>query len=335
MRFLIAGFGSIGRRHLRNLLELGERDIVLLRSQKSTLPTDEISEFPVETDLEKALAHKPDAVIIANPTALHLQVAIPAALAGCSILMEKPLSNSLEGLLDLQKALESGGSRCLVGYQYRFHPGLRKIKEWLNADALGRLTSAQCLWGEYLPDWHPWEDYRQSYAARADLGGGVVNTLSHPFDYIRWLLGEVASLYALTSVAGLYLDVEDTAEITMRMESLVPVSLHLDYLRRPGLHRLELVGTQGSVTWVNGQTSVGLYHAEENTTEVFTYPPGFERNTLFLDELRHFFRVVRNEETPICSLEDGMAAQRLTAAVHASAGSGSVIDMETFAGGRA
>jgi len=53
MRFLIAGFGSIGRRHLRNLLELGERDIVLLRSQKSTLPTDEISEFPVETDLEK------------------------------------------------------------------------------------------------------------------------------------------------------------------------------------------------------------------------------------------------------------------------------------------
>jgi len=84
--------------------------------------------------------------------------------------MEKPLSNSLEGLLDLQKALESGGSRCLVGYQYRFHPGLRKIKEWLNADALGRLTSAQCMWGEYLPDWHPWEDYRQSYAARADLG---------------------------------------------------------------------------------------------------------------------------------------------------------------------
>lgn len=320
---------------MRNLLELGERDIVLLRSQKSTLPTDEISEFPVETDLGKALAHKPDAVIIANPTALHLPVAIPAARAGCSLLMEKPLSNNLDGLVDLQTALVSGGGRCLVGYQYRFHPGLRKVKEWLNGEALGRLTSVQCVWGEYLPDWHPWEDYRQSYAARADLGGGVVNTLSHPFDYIRWLLGDVARLYALTSVAGLYLDVEDTAEISMLMESLVPVSLHLDYMRRPGLHRLELIGTKGSVTWVNGQTSVGLYHADENTTEVFNYPPGFERNTLFLDELRHFFRVVKGEEAPICSLEDGMAAQRLTEAVHKSAESGAVVDMENFAGGRA
>ena len=92
MKFLIAGFGSIGRRHLRNLQALGERDILLYRSHHSTLPDEEIAGLPVETDLKAALAHHPDAVIISNPTALHLDVAIPAAQAGCAILLEKPIA---------------------------------------------------------------------------------------------------------------------------------------------------------------------------------------------------------------------------------------------------
>ena len=87
MKFLIAGFGSIGRRHLNNLRDLGESDFVLYRTHHSTLPEDDIRGIPVETDLKVALANKPDAVIIANQTALHLDIAIPAAQAGCSILM--------------------------------------------------------------------------------------------------------------------------------------------------------------------------------------------------------------------------------------------------------
>src|SRR5512142_2715742 len=106
MKYLIAGFGSIGRRHLRNLRALGEEDILLLRSHHSTLPDDEIAGLPVETELRAALSHKPDGVIIANPTALHLDVAIPAAEAGCAILMEKPISHSLERVDDLRKAAQ-------------------------------------------------------------------------------------------------------------------------------------------------------------------------------------------------------------------------------------
>ena len=83
MKFLIAGLGSIGRQHLRNLVALGERDILLYRTHRSTLPDDELAEFPVETDLGRALDHKPDAVIISNPTSMHLEVAIPAAQAEC------------------------------------------------------------------------------------------------------------------------------------------------------------------------------------------------------------------------------------------------------------
>ena len=70
----------------------------------------------METDLEKALAHKPDGVIISNPTALHLDVAIPAAQAGCHILMEKPISNSMEGMDELRAALKQGGGKMLVGF---------------------------------------------------------------------------------------------------------------------------------------------------------------------------------------------------------------------------
>ena len=88
MKFLIAGFGSIGRRHFRNLLTLGVDDIVFLRSNQSTIPDDEIADFLVETDLRSALSHKPDAVIIANPTSLHLDVAIQAAQQGCYLFMK-------------------------------------------------------------------------------------------------------------------------------------------------------------------------------------------------------------------------------------------------------
>src|SRR5215208_7970724 len=105
MNFLIAGLGSIGRRHFRNLIALGETDIVLLRTRKATLSDDELAGYPIETDLNEALKrHKPDAVIVANPTSLHLDVAIPAAEAGCHILLEKPVSHSLDRLDVMQNA---------------------------------------------------------------------------------------------------------------------------------------------------------------------------------------------------------------------------------------
>ncbi|MEA2008366.1 MAG: Gfo/Idh/MocA family oxidoreductase, partial [Chloroflexota bacterium] len=196
MKFLIVGFGSIGRRHFHNLLALGYEDIMFYRSHKGTLEDDELKDFPVETDLEAALAHKPDAVIISNPTALHLDVAIPAAQAGCHILLEKPISHNMERVAEFQEVVEQSGSQVLVGFQFRFHPGLRRIKRLLVQKAIGRPLSVRAHWGNYLPDWHPWENYQKSFSARADLGGGVLLTLSHPLDYLRWLLGEIDSVWA-------------------------------------------------------------------------------------------------------------------------------------------
>lgn len=319
MKFLIVGYGSIGRRHLNNLIALGEKDLLLLRSHRSTLPDNEIEGIPVETSIEAALAHRPGAVIIANPTSLHLDVAIPAVKAGCAILMEKPISHTWDRVPELKQSLHTTGVRFLTGFQYRFHPGLRQVKQWLLEKRIGRVTTVKAHWGEYMPGWHPWEDYRLSYSARADLGGGVVNTLCHPFDYLRWFFGEVSHLSANTSNNGLTLDVEDTADVLLQFSNGLVGNVHLDYVQRPPQHDLWITGSKGSIYWDNTTGIVKYYDAEAKVWNEVPTPLGFERNTLFMDEMAHFLRVVRNEEEPTCTLEDGLAALEITEAVHRSA----------------
>jgi predicted dehydrogenase len=318
MKYLIAGLGSIGRRHFRNLLALGERDIILYRTHQASLPDDELAGFPVETNLDAALAYRPDAVIISNPTSLHLDIAIPAALCGCHILLEKPVSHSIERVEELEQAVQQNGVKVLVGFQFRFHPGMQKVKQLLDEAAIGKPLSARAHWGEYLPNWHPWEDYKQGYAARPELGGGVVLTLSHPLDYLRWFLGEVESVCGLTSHMGLNMLVEDLAEIGLAFANGAIGSLHLDYDQRPPTHTLEIIGTRGTIRWDNADgitrlASVGQVD-KAGPWRDFTPPEGFERNQMFLDELRHFRDVLHGESEPVCTLQDGVQALRLALA---------------------
>ncbi|MFO7944171.1 MAG: Gfo/Idh/MocA family oxidoreductase [Anaerolineales bacterium] len=325
MRFLIAGFGSIGRRHFRNLLELGQGDIIFYRTHKSTLDDDELSNFIVETDLDKALAHNPDAVIVSNPTAFHLDVAIPAARAGCDILLEKPVSHNMERIEEFKRLVNNNHCRVLVGFQFRFHPGLRKIKEFLENGRIGRPLSMRAHWGEYLPGWHPWEDYRQGYSARADLGGGVILTLSHPFDYLRWLLGEVSAVWAFTeSSSALEVNVEDTAEIGLRFKNDCIGSVHLNYTQRPPSHWLEIVGSQGTIQWRYDEGGIKVYDSVDGCWH--NYPPknGFYRNDLFLDEMEHFIDIICHEIDPVCSLDDGMRVQEIIKGIKSSTESGRI-----------
>jgi predicted dehydrogenase len=324
LKFLIAGFGSIGRRHLRNLIALGEEDVILYRTHHSTLPDqDEAARFPVITNLDQALSQRPDAVIISNPTALHLDVAIPAAEMGCAILMEKPVSHSMERLDDLRAAAARGGAPVLVGFQFRYHPTLQMASQMVADGAIGSPISARAHWGEYLPNWHPWEDFRQGYAARADLGGGVILTLCHPLDYLRWMLGEVESLFAFTAKSGgLELPVEDTAEISMRFAGGTVGSVHLNYVQQPAVHALEIIGSTGTLRWDNADGVLSLYQAEKSEWQRFAPPDGFDRNWMFLDEMREFIATARGESQPACGLEDGIRVLELALLARQSAQDG-------------
>jgi len=283
--------------------------------------------------------HQPRAVVVSNPTALHMDVAIPAAQAGCAILLEKPISNDLARVDELRQAAAQSGSKILVGFQFRYHPTLNKARELIAAGAIGRALTVHAHWGEYLPNWHPWEDYRQSYAARADLGGGVIVTLTHPLDYLRYLLGEVQELWSFNGhISPLEMDVEDVAEIGLKFVSGVIGGVHMNYVQRPPVHRLEIVGAGGTLRWDNAdglltmlQTpdAFGSWSSQPSPTvsEQYPLPDGFERNQLFVAQMRHFLVVASGESDPLCSLEDGVRALEMARAAYQSQETGHKIQL--------
>lgn len=295
---------------MKNLVMLGEHDLVYLRSGKSTIEDDELPKMPIEKNIEEALDRwNPQAVLICTPTALHMDTAIPAAQRGCHLLLEKPISHSHEHLDELNVLVRKGQGKVLVGYQFRYHPGLIKIKELLSEEAIGTPFHVQAHWGEYLPNWHPWEDYRESYSARLDLGGGVLLTLNHPFDYLRWLIGEVSSLYTIANKENILdIEVEQAADVLLRFETGAVGHVHLDYVQRPPSHELRISGREGSIHWDAARGGVDIYRSGSNEWERWSGPNDFERNVPFLEEMRHFVAVTQGEEESRCTFNDGIRA---------------------------
>jgi len=311
---LIAGLGSIGRRHLANLVALGWDRIRLLRTGRSTLPDRDLDGWPVDRDLDEALARRPLAVIVATPTSRHLDVAIPAARAGAHLLVEKPLSHDPGGIDELARDVEARGLAALVGFQFRFHPAFLQVKRWLDEGAIGTVVSADVHWGEHLPDLHPWEDFRRGYAARADLGGGVLLTFCHPFDYLRWLLGEIREVSAAEAGHGrLGLDVDTVVNIGVRFAGGAIGHVHLNFVQQPSEHRLRIVGEAGTIVWSQDDHAARRYVPAEQRWAAAPPPPGFTRNDLFLAEMRHFLACLRGGDAPACTLRDGLAVQRVVA----------------------
>lgn len=323
VRCVVVGAGSAGRRHLRNLSTLGI-DAIALRTLKGQ--SGELTGFRSVQSWDEASDFDPSIAIIANPTAMHVDAAMEATRLGCHLLIEKPVADRIEPTLQLQAAIARRNTTALVGYQFRFHPTLRTVRDWLQKGVIGEPVSAHAHWGEYLPGWHPGEDHRIGYSARRDLGGGVVLTLSHPLDYMRWLLGEVTSVSAMTARRPrLTVDVEDVAIMALRMASGALASISLDYLEQPARHTLDIVGTEGTISW---DAASGTAHARCNgdSTHLWVRPDRtFERNSLFVAELQHFLACVRGTEQPNCTLQDGVRSVTIAEAVLRSAREGRVV----------
>lgn len=307
MKILVAGIGSIGRRHVHNLLSLGYKDILLYRTGKHTIEDDEkIKNLKTFCDLNKALALNPDVAFITNPTSLHVSVAIKCAQKGCDLFMEKPISNSLQGLNQLIKIVKSKKLVTLMGCQFRFHPLIQKIKEMITEKKLGRVVYARAEMSEYLPDWHPWENYKIGYSARKDLGGGVVLTQIHPIDYLYWFFGkveEVKSIYA--SASDLQLEVEDVAEIVLKFENGVIGNVHVDYIQKPRVHQAMILGLRGRISWDCHAKNMVI--ADRGGKEkIINDPKDFDRNTMFIEEVKHFLDCVDNRKPTINPVEQGI-----------------------------
>lgn len=316
-RILIAGLGSIGRRHLRNLMQTGQHEIVLCRSRPS--PVEEAPELPVYTDLPKALATRPDLVIVSTPTAHHVSVALPAAQAGCHLFIEKPLSHAWDGVDELVREIQGRGLLSLMGFDLRFDPGLCKIKELLEEGVIGRVVSIQAQVGQYLPDWHPWEDYRKGVSASSEMGGGVILDLIHELDYVTWLLGPVSELACFAGhVSKLEIRTEDTAAILLQFENGAIGTIHLDYLQRTPSRTCRIIGEEGTIVWDYHAAHVRWYKAGKDQWEECSYP-NRQRNDRFLSELKHVLACVAGQEQPRTDVTIGSQVLRLALAAKESA----------------
>lgn len=344
LRALVVGLGSIGQRHVRNLRALLGADVELfaLRSRGLTRVVGEravvdehanVAERYRITELrrlEDAIAARPDVAFICNPTRLHVPVAQALADAGCHLFLEKPIADDMTGVDALAETVHSRGLVAMVGCQMRFHPCLQRLHQLLAVGALGRVTAARLAIGEYMPGWHPYEDYRSSYAARRDLGGGVILTLIHEIDYAYWLFGQPSQLYAVGGrLSDLEIDVEDTASILMRCRAgdrPLPVHVQMSFLERPPMRRCEVVGDAGKVVVDLVANTLQSWNRKGETFELIDIP-GFERNDLFLDELGHFLRCVRGLEQPLVPLADGIATLRMALAARESIDTGKLVSL--------
>ena len=304
---LIAGFGSIGRRHYTNLQRLGYSNFTFLRTMEGTINDDEIKEYPVFYDLQLALEQKPHVVFVTNPTSQHMDVAIKAAESGCHLFIEKPLSHTLDNCKKLLELVTEKGLTTMIGCQFRFHPLLNSLQKSIQAGKLGNIVSARAEYGEYLPSWHPWENHRKSYSARNDLGGGVILTLIHPLDYLYWLFGSVRKVHAsFSQIDHLNTNVEDDlAEIILNFNSGIIGQIHLDYIQKPPVHQLCVLGDTGlaNLDFIKGSLE-WLDH--DGSSEHEQVPDDFERNTMFIYELKHFMNAVENNKQTDISLSEGI-----------------------------
>lgn len=316
-RILIAGLGSIGRRHLRNLACMGEHEIVLYRTHP--IPVDEGPDLPIYTELSQALSTRPDLVIVSTPTAHHLSVALPAARAGCHLFIEKPLSHSWDGVNELVKEIQGRGLFSLMGFDLRFDPGLCKVKELLEEGLIGRVISIQAQVGQYLPDWHPWEDYRKGVSASPEMGGGVILDLIHELDYVTWLLGPVSELACFAGhVSHLEIRTEDTAAILLQFESGAIGTVHLDYLQRTPSRTCRIIGEEGTILWDYHAQQARWYKAGKDEWEEFAYPDR-QRNDRFLSEMKHVLACLAGQDRPRADVTVGRQVLRLALAAKESA----------------
>ena len=317
----IVSLGSIGRRHLCILKAIRpDIEITLIRSGKGRNQPEEILADRIVYSVSDALKYNIQAAIVSSPVTEHLWQGKKLAATGIHLLMEKPLSITLEGADEFQRIVNTSQIVCLIGYALRYDPAagmfLNRLKEGITGDILQ--IRVEC--GSYLPHWRPGVDYLTSVSARQDLGGGVLLELSHEFDYIRWFFGEIESIIAHLHNSGtLGVDVEECADMILQTRTGFPVSLHLDFNRQHPSRFCSVQGTAGELTW-NALEKKISWHPSNGKSQETRFE--FDRDHIYEKQLIHFLACIENGTTPLVNLEDGIEVQKLIEAARQSHQSG-------------
>lgn len=329
MKILVTGCGSIGRRHIKNLLAIGNIEVIAHDiTPEGRNKVMELFGIKAYENYEDAVATGPDAVIVATPTNEHIKPALEAAKVGCHLFIEKPVADEIKALNDVLLIVKENKLITMVGCNMRFHPGLKKVKDLLDEGAAGRILFANIETGSYMPEWRPGIDYRKSYSSRRDMGGGVILDAIHEIDYSRWMLGEVAVVSCMADKqSSLEIDVEDTADILLRFTSGVIVHVHLDYVQRPYSRNCKFVGEHGLITWDFNAGQVGLYSAHTRQWTWFKQPVNYGLNQMYIDEIKHFVNCVKGNERTTLDIFGGVQDLKIALAAKQSSEEKSFISL--------
>ena len=316
MKIVLIGLGSIGLRHFNNLLHLGYNSISVI-SRSGILP-DTISNLPVYSTLQEALSvQKFDTAIVCTPTAMHTEAARQLLLAKIpNIYIEKPVSNSLNGMSELVSLSKKYTNNIVVGYDLHFDPGMQKVKKLLEEEVIGKVVSVNAQVGQYLPDWRPHEDYRQGMSAKIATGGGVMLDLVHEFDYLLWLFGKVKSIACqYTNSGALEIETEDASDVLLRFQNGIIGTIHLDYLQPKLVRNCMITGSNGTIFW-NLATSTVKWITTNKTEQEYSYQ-GYERNNRFVEIMTAFLQ--NDDDTRLTNLEQAIESLKLVVAAKNSA----------------
>ena len=316
-RVFVVGCGSIGQRHVRNLRALGVANIAVFDPLPARME-HVAREYDVAScaNIPDGLARHPHAVLICTPPHLHTAIAKDAVDEGAHIFLEKPLASSLDGVDELLDAARRVERVIYVAYNLRFHAGLRKLRGLLSGGVIGRPLVIRAEVGQYLPDWRPNQDYRAGYNVSAAMGGGIILDASHELDYVRWLGGEIRSIYCAAGKLGdLEMEAEDTAEMTLRIEGGILGQIHLDCVQRGYARNCKVIGTQGTLLW---EFSEGVRHLMVDKTWR-VYPISPDANEMYVEEMRHFLACMRGVEKPLVDGDTGKRVLQIALAARQSA----------------
>lgn len=326
MRCLVVGGGSIGQRHISNLKLLGHSDIVCLkRSYDSSFAKK--YDVQVITNYEEAAKKNVDVLIVCTPTALHLDALEFGVTHDLPVFMEKPLTDSASNLIRAKTLLSSYTNVFFIGFMLRFHRLVTEMKSILETNMLGEVFNARFEFGSYLPYWHADEDYRESYASRKDLGGGVVNTITHELDLIQYFFGSPRSISCISQNLG-YLDIEVEEQCDAIFEySNKVVSLHLDYLQKDYDRRIRVLCEEGVVQW-NWHDNYILVNEHQKQIRKIVNEEKFDVNQLYMDELKHFFELIdHSQKRHELNHEHAIANSELMMAMHQASVRGKKIEL--------
>jgi predicted dehydrogenase len=261
--------------------------------------------------LADALNEHPTAVLVCTPPGSHVAVALQAARRGCHLFIEKPLAHEASAdLTELLAEVQRRSLITLVGCNLRFHHGPRTVKSLLDEQAIGAPVTGMLDAGQYLPDWHPGEDYRRWYSAHRVQGGGVTLDGVHEIDYGRWLFGEIVEVFAYGGkFSSLDLDVEDCINVLVRFEAGFSAHVHLDYIQRVYSRSCKVIGEEGTILWDIVDGPVRWYSARRAGWRVFPAPEAYSLNDMYLLELEHLLACLRGEAA---SVNDIFGAWRVT-----------------------